>query len=171
MVDVEVLKNAELFRSLDGRELDALAPLFEEHRFMTDDVLFHEGELGDCLFVLAEGEVSASRRLGDDEDLVLAEFGRFAFFGEIALIDAKPRSATIRALTDGVCYSLRRQAFSRLLDADPALASKVLLALSKVFCERLRRTGEQVRTYSLINKAIVEDENFREMYIASHASA
>jgi hypothetical protein len=47
----------------------------------------------------------------------------------------------------------------------------MLLALSRVFCNRLRRTGEQLRTYSLINKAIVEDENFREMYIASHATA
>jgi CRP-like cAMP-binding protein len=171
MVDVGVLRNVELFESLDGRELAKLVPLFKAHHFVADDILCQEGEQGDCLFILAEGEVSASRRLGEDEDLLLAEFGPGAFFGEIALIDEKPRSASVRALSDGVLYSMRRDVFATLLASDPQTAAKMLLALSRVFCNRLRKTGEQLRTYSLINKAIVEDENFREMYIASHASA
>lgn len=168
MIDIRNLREVELFRSLTDTELERLAPLFEEASFSADEIIVNEGDAGETLCIITDGEVNVSRKIGEDEDLVLAKFTPNMFFGEISLIDEKPRSATIKALTDGRYYTMKREAFMNLLNSDPAMASKMMLSLSKVFCNRLRRTGEQLRTYSLINKAMVENEQFRKLYIASH---
>ena len=168
MVDVNALKNIELFQYLDLDDLKDLVPLFDYETFQVNDVIFKEGDVGDTLCIIIEGDVSVGRKIGEDEDLVLAKFGKNSFFGEISLIDEKPRSATIKALSDGSYYWMKRDVFLRLLNSDPEMASKMLLSLATVFCNRLRKTGEQLRTYSLINKAMVENEHFRKLYIASH---
>ena len=168
MVDIKLLQNVELFEFLTEDDLSKLLPVFEEHHFVADEVIFNEGDAGDTLCIITDGEVNVSRKIGEDEDLVLAKFGKHAFFGEMSLLDEKPRSATVRALIDGSYYVMKRGVFMHLINTDPEMASKMLLALAKVFCNRHRKTSEQLRTYSLINKAMVENEQFRKLYIASH---
>ncbi len=168
MLDAKVLKSIELFSNLSESDLIALVPLFDEITLEAGDVIFNEGDAGDTLCILTKGEVSVSRKIGEDEDLVLAKFGKNSFFGEISLIDEKPRSATVKALTAGSYYKMNRNVFTSLMNSNPEMASKVLFSMAIVFCNRLRKTGEQLRTYSLINKAMVENEHFRKLYIASH---
>ncbi len=168
MISIKTLQEVELFKYLNEDELRDLVPLFETKHFEVGDIMFNEGDPGDTLCILTDGEVSVSRKIGEDEDLVLAKFGKNSFFGEISLIDEKPRSATLKALTSGTYYTMKRGVFMHLLNSNPEMASKMLLSLATVFCNRLRKTGEQLRTYSLINKAMVENEHFRKLYIASH---
>jgi len=99
---------------------------------------------------------------------VLAELGESSFFGEMALITDKPRTATATALIDSEVYALSKEEFQRLLMKEPQLSARMLLAIAEILCDRIQSTNENLETYFLINRAIVDNEQFRRLYIHSH---
>ena len=136
---------------------DPLAPLHEEslrkiaatgivRHFPKQTVLIHEGDVGDSLFLITRGEVNINLALPHAVKATrLATFGPGMCFGEMALIEGKPRSAQARALTDAVVYSLDAVAFAKLKSDSPAIAFKLYTALARQVAARLRNTSEQLR--------------------------
>ncbi|MBM4779900.1 MAG: cyclic nucleotide-binding domain-containing protein [Archangiaceae bacterium] len=96
---VAVLSGSSLFDMLSNEELAAVAQLASEVRVEAGEVLFEEGQLGDSVFVLAQGEVEVVRRDASGTPRCIATLGPQQFFGEMSLIDKEYRSATIKART------------------------------------------------------------------------
>ena len=129
---VEALRSVPLFSNLSDRQLRAIAGQAKEVYFQSGDHICREGESGVGMHVVLEGDTKVQingrtrRRMGPG-----------AFFGEIALLDGGPRSATVIAETDVHTISLPFWNFKKLLKEQPPLALKML----EEVCGRLRDEG------------------------------
>jgi CRP-like cAMP-binding protein len=123
---VQALKRAPLLAGLSRKELIELAKVTEDVDLGAGQVLCKEGQSGEEFFVIMEGEVEVTRR-----GKTLGTRGRGEFFGEIALVEDIPRTATVIARTPLRFFVLMRRDFLRLLDAQPQVERKVMRALAK----------------------------------------
>ena len=99
MEKLAAVSSSQLFDMLSSAELSHLAELAEQRDYRAGDLVFEEGELGDCLYVILEGEVEVVRRDGGGTPRALQVLGAPDFFGEMSVIDKEYRSATVRART------------------------------------------------------------------------
>jgi CRP-like cAMP-binding protein len=123
---VEALKRAPLFEGLSRKEFGELAKVTEDLDFSAGKALCTEGQSGEEFFVVMDGEVEVTR--GGKR---IATRGGGDFFGEIALIEDIPRTATVTTTTPLRCFVLTRRSFVRLLDEQPGIERKVMRALAK----------------------------------------
>src|SRR5579875_1106396 len=123
---IEALKRAPLFEGLSRKELVELAKVTEDVDVEAGELWCREGEQGYEFFVIMQGE--AEVRKGGKR---IATCGVGEFFGEIALIEHVPRTATVIAKTPMRFFLLTRQSFLRLLDEQPGIERKVLRALAR----------------------------------------
>jgi len=123
---VEALKRAPLFEGLSRKQLGELARVTEDVDFRAGKVLCREGQRGQEFFLIMDGEVEVTR--GGKK---LATRGRGEFFGEIALVEDVPRTATVTATTPLRFFVLTRRSFLRLLDEQPRVERKVMRALAR----------------------------------------
>lgn len=137
MVD-DVLMQAPLFSALDPEAAAALRAATSVIRLSKGQVLFHEGERGDRLYVMEEGKVKLGTTSGDGRETLLAVVGPGEMIGELSLFDPGPRTATATALTDSVLRGLGHDALRPWLAGRPEVAEPLLRALA----QRLRRTNE-----------------------------
>ncbi|MFY0574041.1 cyclic nucleotide-binding domain-containing protein [Cystobacter fuscus] len=100
MEKLAVVSSSPLFEMLSSAELAHLAELSEQRRYSAGELIFEEGERGDCLYLIARGEVELTRKDGGGVSRPLTVLGAPGFFGEMSLIDLEDRSATVRARTD-----------------------------------------------------------------------
>ena len=98
-MDNEVLRQAPLFSALDDEAATALGGSMGETRLRRGDVLFHEGDPGDKLYIVLDGKVKLGRTSSDGRENLLAILGPGQMFGELSLFDPGPRSATVTAVT------------------------------------------------------------------------
>jgi CRP-like cAMP-binding protein len=139
---VALLGKVELFRGLDKAVLGAIVPKMSEEVFDRGAVLFREGDQGDRLYVLLAGKVRVYvERLGSLITYDVFEAG--TCFGEMALIEAAPRSATVRAEVPCRCLTLGQRDFLELLQEQPRMAVTMLRDLSL----RLRHTNTQIQEF------------------------
>lgn len=164
----EILRKIQILKYLNSDELGVVEQKLLRKKFPEGTTIFKERIAGDDMFLIAKGKVEISIERNNAK-LVLAELGENTFFGEMSLITERPRSATAITLTDCELYSLDRSNFRKILNEKPELAVKFLLALSEILCGRILSTNENLETYFLINKAIVDNEQFRRLYIHSHS--
>ena len=121
----DLLRNIRLFSDLDEKDLESLADEFNERRFSAGDKIALEGEGGLMFFVVESGEASVEVQ-GDE----VATIGAGESFGEIALIDRRPRTATVTAVTDLKTYGLPVFVFRPFVEARPQVAWKMLEAMA-----------------------------------------
>lgn len=114
---VELLQRIKLFRGVQLKELETIARSFKERDFSAGDVIAQEGKGGIGFFVIESGTAKASH--GDE---VIATLGPGSSFGEVALIDEGPRSATIVAETDLKCWGLSAWEFRPLAETNATVA-------------------------------------------------
>ncbi len=136
---VEALRQCVLFRLVDESSLSALAESLRLRRYRRDQTVFHQGDPGDSLFVIQSGAVKIvlpSPETG--EEAIIATLGRGEFFGELALLDGRPHSASAIALEPTDALVLHRTVFLGLIDTQPGLRIALLEALA---AELRRLTG------------------------------
>lgn len=121
----DLLRKISLFSGLDDRELESLADEFNERRFSAGDRIALEGEGGMMFFVVESGEASVEVQ-GKD----VGKLGPGDAFGEIALIDRRPRTATVTAVSDLRTFGLPVFVFRPFVEARPAVAWKLLEAMA-----------------------------------------
>jgi CRP-like cAMP-binding protein len=117
----ELLRNVPLFAGLEDRDLESLAEEFNERRFPAGHAVALEGEGGLVFFVVESGEANVDVR-GEQ----VGKLGPGDSFGEIALIDRRPRTATVTAASDLTCYSLPVFVFRPFVESRPQVAWKLL---------------------------------------------
>jgi CRP/FNR family transcriptional regulator, cyclic AMP receptor protein len=130
----DLLRKVNLFSGLDDRELESLADEFNERRFSPGDTIALEGEGGLMFFVVDSGEASVEVH-GDE----VARLGPGDSFGEIALIDRRPRTATVTAVSDLRTYGLPVFVFRPYVEARPQIAWKLLEAMADRLAAAERR--------------------------------
>jgi pyruvate,water dikinase len=131
---VAALRRVELFADMDRRQAEQIARLLKERRFAKGETVIMEGSGGAAFFFIESGEARVSSK-----NTELATLGPGNYFGEIALIDGGPRSATVTAKTDLVCYGLTFWEFRPLVEKNGTIGWKLLQALAK----RLRAADQR----------------------------
>jgi len=127
---VAALARCPLFAGLGEDDLVGLAREMRARRFRRGEVLFHQGDPGDALFVVTSGAVKISLPSEEGDEAIIATVDPGDFFGELALLDGAPRSATATALEPTETLTLARQRFRELIAGEPALRDALLSALA-----------------------------------------
>lgn len=123
---IEALRRVPLFADLSTEELQQIGLLFKERHFTAGETVVKEGSDGAAFFLIESGEAAVSV-LGKQRD----NLREGDYFGEIALIDEGPRSATITALSDLRCYGLTLWEFQPLVVENGAIAWKLMQSLAR----------------------------------------
>ena len=133
------------FATLGRRELSLLESLVHLRNYSSGETVFSEGDIGSGMYIIRSGKVRIEMKDDQGKDRIQAELEAGDFFGEIALTTPRPRIASATATEQTVLIGLFR---ADLLDAvrkHPAMASKILLGLTRVLSERLQHAGLRLR--------------------------
>ena len=122
----DMLRKVPLFAGLDEKELQEIANSMRERRFSAGDTVTQEGAGGVGFFVVEEGRADVS--VGGETK---GSVGPGDYFGEIALINESPRTATLTAATDMVCYGMTPWDFRPLVESNSTIAWKLLTAMAE----------------------------------------
>jgi len=136
-VDDPVL-SAPLFTGLDPTSARGIVASLVTLNVARGDLVFHEGEPGDCLYVVRDGKIKLGRRSADGRENLLAVLGPGEMFGELSLFDPGPRTATATAVADAQLLQMGHDQLARWLTSTPSIAEHLLRALAR----RMRRTNE-----------------------------
>ena len=141
---LESLRAIPLFSSVSDEDLEMIASLLIERCFPNNKTIVEEGLPGDYMYVIQEGRVKVTKLSGDGREKILEMMGPGDFFGEMALLDRAPRSASVTALSETVILALARNDFLSVLRRSPDLAMAVIQELTR----RLRLIDEQASSLS-----------------------
>jgi CRP-like cAMP-binding protein len=141
------LRNVAIFKTLDDGELSRVSEVCREQAFVAGEYIFREGESGNRLYLLVDGEVRISRIVPGSGEEALAILKPGAMFGEMAVFDRSERSTDAIANGGATCITIARSDFELLLDFNRELAHKVLWAVVRMLSGRLRSTNDSLRTF------------------------
>ncbi len=159
---IAVLKRIPIFQNLAYTELVKVLGLTQLQRAPAGQVIVKEGDLGDELFVLLAGEVDVHKG-----GQVLTTLQSGAHIGEMAMVDAAPRSATVVAKSEVNLLVMRRDEFFGLIRTEPVVASKLLWSFVQVLSGRLRQTNEALQG---ARKELAESSSGFEIFVEEEES-
>jgi CRP/FNR family cyclic AMP-dependent transcriptional regulator len=145
----QALRRVPLFASLAPEQLAHLARVARRRRYDRDEVIFYQGDPGDTFYVILSGQVKVSVSSPEGQEAILVMLDAGESFGELALLDDQPRSATIQANVPTEVIALRKDDFRRLIRQSPEIA----IALLQVLTKRLRDTDQLVEDAAFLNVA------------------
>jgi CRP-like cAMP-binding protein len=128
-----VLATLPLFRGVNRRHLRRIAELAKPEWFSGGETIVRRGEAGNAFYVILDGQARVVRRGGPTKTLRIGDF-----FGEMALLDGRPRSATIRAATETTTLRLSHRGFLKMLEQEPRIAFGIMKELTS----RLRQVQD-----------------------------
>ena len=123
------LKSVDLFSHIPGEDLAQVAGIAQEVTFEQGELIIQEGEMGDSLYLIIDGQVSVHR-----ESQELTKLGEKESFGEMAILDNEPRSASVTAAEDVTCLKVSREDFYDLMSEKIEIAHGII----RVLTHRLR---------------------------------
>jgi CRP/FNR family transcriptional regulator, cyclic AMP receptor protein len=141
---IQFLKTVPFFDQLSNRQLKGVSDIMFERTYDADESIFEEAQPGAALFLILDGKV-AVEVFRENSTTRLAVLEKGAFFGEMALLDETPRSATARALEPTRTLALYRNDLTELVQRDAKTACQIYRSLAGMIAERLRLTNELVQ--------------------------
>jgi CRP-like cAMP-binding protein len=162
---IQWLKKVSLFDNLNDEQLENIMRISQRRSFAPGTVLFQEKEPGNTFYVILSGSIKIFTRSPSGEEKVLSVINAGESFGELSLLDGRPRSASAQTLEPTSVLELSSQAFMGLLENHFDITRGILVEL----CRRLRQTNEQVndlmfldgRTRVLKNLIMIANRNGR----------
>lgn len=136
MERVIVLKNTRLFAQTPENVLSSIAPIMKEVTYNEGQEIFAKGDLGDSMYIIYTGQIGIY-----DGKKQLALFDKGEIFGELALLDTEPRSATTVAETDALVFRIDQEDFFELMEERDEILRNVL----RILCQRIRVQNEKMR--------------------------
>ena len=146
-MDTSLIKQARIFADLEDDELQRVAEICNEQQFRSGKTIFKEGDPGNRLYIIAEGEVRISRDVPGSGEEALTVLKPGSCFGEMAVFDRSERSTDAIANKDCTLVTITRSDFEMLLDFDRDLAFKILWSVVRLLSDRLRITNENLRSF------------------------
>ncbi len=172
----EELRAIAVLQAMDDDALAHLEPALEECAFRDAEVVFAEGDLGDSMYFILKGQVRVEKQAATpgvaNKTLTVLEDGDY--FGEMALMDQKPRSASAVVCGTARLLRLSRTAFDQLQKSGSAAATSVLFGMIRTSSERIRRLSSQLVVYDEVGKAVGEApslQNLLDVILQQLASA
>ena len=141
---ITLLRNVRVFAGLSEEDLAAIAEVSVSRRFDTGEVVFREGDGGDTCYIVRSGLARAVRQHSDGRSITLAHFGPGDIFGELAMFDEEPRSATVDVIEEVEVVAIPGRDMQRLMREHAEIAVKLNAALA----QRLRATNERLARQS-----------------------
>ena len=143
----DLLKGVAIFKDLDDSEIGEIAAICKEEKFNSGEYIFKEGEAGNRLYLIVEGDVRISRDVPGSGEEALAVLKPGALFGEMSVFDRSDRST--HAISNGgtKLLTITRPDFEMLLDFNREIAYKVLWACVRLLSGRLRSTNDSLRSF------------------------
>jgi CRP-like cAMP-binding protein len=144
---IELLKKLSLFNELEYSAIKELTFLSKERVFQKGEIIFNENDTGSSLMVIVSGEVRICKRanVSGEETLIILKKGDF--FGEMALLEDLPRSATAIAHSDVFILEITCEKFMHFIEKDTASGVKILLNLAKNLSARLREADVKIKAF------------------------
>jgi len=136
----QALQTVPFFTNLKRDETIELASHLVLRHFNNGQVIFHHGDPGGLLYIISKGKVKITHSTPEGQEALLAILGVGDFFGELALLDDAPRSATAEALEPTETLTLHRTDFRRFIDSNPDFAMHVLQSMAR----NIRRLNSQL---------------------------
>jgi len=147
MPDVSYLSHYPPFKSFDANDLSALGSVGVEKSVRKDETVFEEDSKGDSMYVLKSGAVKILKIVKNQENTI-AVLNPGEFFGEMALLDGLPRSATVRATGDSEVFMIPLQGYQTLRKEHPHTALKLMDIIIRVLSNRLRQANKNLEVIS-----------------------
>jgi len=141
-----ILERVHIFGDLSSGELAIVEGYIHSRDFGEGEVIMYQGAAGHGMYIIVEGTVTIALKPGDP---ALAELHSGEFFGELAILDNSPRSASAVAKTACRTLGLFRADLFKLIEANPRLGVKVISRLVGIVGDRLRKSNEMVRALQL----------------------
>lgn len=154
---LETLRKVDIFQPFSEEDKRYLSQCARQHHYPPGDTVVHEGDSGDSLFVVAEGVVGIWMKLGD-HSLNVASLGAGSFFGEMALLTGKPRSATVVSVTDTSLLEITKSDIAPLLAHQPEVSQRIseVLAERQSLNQAQLKSGKAASTVSLSRSLLDE---------------
>jgi len=144
---IQILQQASLFSELNLQELNAIAAIIKIKREGRQSLIVQEGERGDRMFIILKGSVKVSYYTQDGREVILSLLEKGEMFGEMSLLDAQPRSATVTTLEETEMAMIRRSDFQNLMLEN----SHIMLKIMNEIVARLRRTSQVLERISTMD--------------------
>lgn len=143
--DFSPLKDSIMLQGFTGIDLARLAGYCEMRKMTPGTTVFIENMPGESLFLVKQGTINISKMFAEGDEETLVVIGPAEIFGEMAIIDGLPRSATARVAEAAELISLNKTSFERLCTDDAVLALKLIRNIVRVFSKRVREANEEYR--------------------------
>src|SRR5258706_16304607 len=137
----DLIAKIDFFPGLDEKIQRKIADACIMRQFTKNETIVRQGEMGLGLYVIATGGVKVDREQGGVR-MQVAELGPEQFFGEMSLLDNKPRSARVTGIEDSECVLLTRDSFVKLMNKNP----EIPIRRARVLADRLRVANEKLAT-------------------------
>lgn len=151
---LDFFKNVAIFSDLDDRALHELSNLFLEKEYKQGDTIFSEDSIGNTMMIIYTGEVRVSQTPNPETEEALIVLKKGDFFGEMAMLEELPRSATTIAHTDCVILEINRNHFMNFVEVDSNSGIKILIKLAKIVSARLREADKKLKAFTDLTKWI-----------------
>lgn len=149
MVQIDLLRNAELFFEMSDSQLEQIAAQCIELTLDVGAVIFQENDSGDAMYVIVDGEVEIRLNPqligGTGDPQTIGTFRRGQSFGEMALIDEGNRSASAHCVSTTKLITLKRDAVFKLAETDPKLGYRLMYNMAVDLATKIRSTDIQIR--------------------------
>lgn len=153
-IDSQKLLKVSLFFGLDAESIEHVSPFLKTLKFPEETTILKEGDSGDNIYILSEGKVEISQTLvlkghgqdfeDKDKTLIILDGTSMPVFGEMALLESSPRTATVRAIEDCTLYTINRDDFVELCRKHHWTGLVIMKNLAVLLSNRLRKANRDV---------------------------
>jgi CRP-like cAMP-binding protein len=151
-MDASLLKKVALFEGLTQSQLQKVAAIAHPRGYEAGACLFREGDTGTEMFIILEGKVRISQQVPGMGEEALAILEKGQYFGEMAVIEALPRTADAFAHTSCTVWVIERDKLDQLMFTDKNLGYMLLWSFVRTLSERLRETNEKMKTFLALSR-------------------
>lgn len=148
----DLIRHVEIFDGLETRDVNKVLKIASGKKFAKGDLVFQEGDVGDCFYLIIEGSVEITKKMPDGRSEIMATLREGDYFGEMALLDGDPRSASVTAIEETKLLEVRNSQFIKIIMNDDNFARKVLWAFCTTFARRLRHTNQLLGQFKVNEK-------------------
>jgi len=160
---VLAFKDASLFKDLGNQDLKRISSVMTGRTYAPNTLIFSEGSRGDSLYIITSGRVRVTKKTETGDEKTIAFLDKGDFFGEMALMDGRPRSASVAAVGYVNLLEIHWEDFNALLREDATFAFEILMAMIRSESLRLRQTNDRFTDFAQRGEAArLEIENMRQ---------
>jgi CRP/FNR family transcriptional regulator len=141
--NLDFLRSIAIFHGLKSRQLGRLMHAMQSRTYRSGEILFSEGQVGKALFIIKSGRVELTRKGTSGKSRVLGVLKASQVFGEMALLEQRPRTASAHVIEDGTIYLLYTATLENLMRRHPGIGFRVMRNIAIMLSALLRRTNQE----------------------------